>query len=135
MSKKEHMVKEQLEKQGLEKIEKDLHFLMHCFQEMLRSLGEEATAQLLPWVNESPQKSPQGEIMEKKFIQALGMSFELLNIAEQNAATQFRRQMESQIQLSAIRGSWAETLQQWKQAGLSEEQCLTPFPNSWSPLY
>jgi phosphoenolpyruvate carboxylase len=122
MSKKEHMVKEQLEKQGLEKIEKDLHFLMHCFQEMLRSLGEEATAQLLPWVNESPQKSPQGEIMEKKFIQALGMSFELLNIAEQNAATQFRRQMESQIQLSAIRGSWAETLQQWKQAGLQEEQ-------------
>ncbi len=116
------MVKEQLEKQGLEKIEQDLHFLMHCFKEMLQGLGEEKIAQLLPWINENEQESSVSELLEEKLIQALGMSFELLNIAEQNAATQFRRKMESQIGLSAIRGSWAEVLQQWKQNQLPDPQ-------------
>lgn len=116
------MVKEQLEKQGLEKIEQDLHFLMHCFKEMLQGLGEEKIANLLPWINEGMQGATISEALEEKLIQALGMSFELLNIAEQNAATQYRRKMESQIDLSAIRGSWAEALQQWKQAGLSDQQ-------------
>lgn len=116
------MLKEQLEKQGLEKIEKDLHFLMHCFQEMLLSLGEEKIAGLLPWISSPGQEYPSDELFEDKLVQALGMSFELLNIAEQNAATQFRRQLESQINLTAIRGSWAETLHQWKQAGLSDQQ-------------
>ncbi len=122
------MTKAQLEQEGLIKIKADLQFLMSCFKETLIDLGEEQLAHLLPWVNEQPSSDAYEKVSDEKLIQALGMSFELLNITEQNAATQFRRKLESKGGLAAIRGSWGETLQYWKDKGLSQERIAELLP-------
>lgn len=40
---------------------------------------------------------------------------------EENAATQFRRKTEILLGLASTRGSWAETISQWKALGISDE--------------
>ncbi len=103
--------------QGYKKIKDDLSFLMLCFAEMLKSLGEHDLAAKLPWVS-SPEGAlnPPG-ISPDKLIQAYSMSFQLLNMVEENAAAQFRRHAEDGEGAAVIRGSWGETFEQWKQAG------------------
>ena len=113
------MTKEAIQKQGLEKIQSDLQWIMSCFKSMLLSLGETELAERLPWVNDlQGVNRPQMVVADKKQVQALGMSFELLNLVEENAATQFRRKLESQFGIEAIRGSWGETLCKWKKDGV-----------------
>ncbi len=102
--------------QGYEKIQKDLGFIMQCFGNMLHGLGEKELAEALPWINPS---SPQmdASITPEKLIQAYSMSFQLLNMVEENAAAQYRRQVEDLSGAHMIRGSWGETLNQWKAEG------------------
>jgi len=103
--------------QGYQKIKDDLSFVMQCFAEMLESLGEQALAAQLPWVSRSQQALDPAAISPEKLIQAYSMSFQLLNMVEENAAAQFRRRAEDAAGAAAIRGSWGETFEQWKQAG------------------
>ena len=122
------MTKETIQQEGFEKIQTDLQWLMSCFKSMLVSLGEEELAHLLPWINENPPfTSPHG-VRDEKLAQAIGMSFELLNLVEENAATQFRRKMETQLGLEAIRGSWGETLHHWKEAGMDPGKIAELLP-------
>ncbi|MFY8004868.1 MAG: phosphoenolpyruvate carboxylase, partial [Chitinophagaceae bacterium] len=65
------------------------------------------------------------ETDEEKLIQALSISFQLMNLVEQNAAVQFRRNLVNQQGSTAIRGSWSETLEKLKAIGLSQEQILS----------
>lgn len=117
-----------LQNQGLEKIDDDLQFIMTCFQEVLLSLGEEQLAARLPWINNgaSTTKLPPEE--EGKYIQALSISFQLLNMVEENAAVQYKRQVENAQGPAAIRGSWGETFALWKEKGYTEEQMAAVFP-------
>ena len=110
------MTQEQLQQQGLEKIKGDFEYLVSLFKEMLQSLGEEELVAALPMgVGVKPEKY-QGP--HEKLTQALGICFELLNLVEENAATQYRRQAETQFGLASTRGSWGETLNQWKKEGV-----------------
>jgi len=111
-----------LEKQGLNKIREDLQWVMQCFQEVLEELGEKELTQVLPWINDTP-RFPE-EVSEEKAIQALSVSFQLLNMVEENAAAQFRRKVETEVGPDKIRGSWAETLRAWKDAGITEEEAV-----------
>lgn len=121
-------MKPSIERAGLQKIREDLHFLMHAFRETLEGLGEEVVAASLPWIHEQAFVPEVGSPHEKPFIQAMSMSFQLLNMVEENAAAQFRRQLETAEGMAAIRGSWGETLSQWKEAGLNEEQMAELLP-------
>ncbi len=112
----------QLEKEGYSKIREDLIFVMSCFRDMLISLNETEIANLLPWVNEEIDFNPGNGIPEEKLIQALSISFQLLNMVEENGAVQFRRKVETNIGLDAIRGSWGETFKQWRNEGLGQEE-------------
>jgi len=103
--------------QGYKKIKDDLSFMMQCFAEMLENLGEHALALQLPWVNNPGKEADPSEVPPEKLIQAYSMSFQLLNMVEENAAAQFRRRAEDAAGPAAIRGSWGETFGQWKQAG------------------
>ena len=111
-----------------QKIDDDLQFIMTCFQEVLASLGEQRLADRLPWIH--AQESDLGLTPEEegKFIQALSISFQLLNMVEENAAVQYKRQLENQQGLASIRGSWGETMAQWKQQGYTEEQIAEVLP-------
>jgi phosphoenolpyruvate carboxylase len=113
------MSKETIQYEGLEKIKADFHDLVHLFKEMLVSIGEQDLAEQLPFDNQ--QISRTNGTSNEKLTQAIGICFELLNVAEENAATQYRRKLETHFGLESTRGSWGETLHQWKTAGIQEE--------------
>ncbi|HBH06954.1 MAG TPA: phosphoenolpyruvate carboxylase [Flavobacteriales bacterium] len=114
------ITKETLQAQGLDKIKSDFNYWVSLFKEMLVSVGEENLASKLPFDNGLVRTK--GSRSDEKMTQAIGICFELLNMVEENAATQFRRKMETQFGLESIRGSWGETLQQWKYEGFDEKE-------------
>ena len=107
------MSKNRLKLEGIEKIRSDFKELISMFKEMLESLGENDLAALIPMGNDQPSGDP-AKVSDQKLAQAIGISFELLNLVEENAATQFRRKTETILGLETTRGSWGETLQKWK---------------------
>ncbi|MCB0616131.1 MAG: phosphoenolpyruvate carboxylase, partial [Phaeodactylibacter sp.] len=121
-------MKNPLQHQEVDKAVTDLHFVMTCFQEVLLSLGEDELAHQLPWVNELPDITGLADDQETKLIQALSISFQLLNMVEENVAVQYKRQVENELGIAAIRGSWGETFGQWKKQGLTEEEMAAVFP-------
>ncbi len=116
------MTKESLQYEGLEKIKVDFHYLVSLFKEMLESVGEEDLAKGLPFDNRAIIRK--NEHSNEKLTQAIGICFELLNLAEENAATQYRRKTETQFGIESTRGSWGETLHQWKVNGIDEKEIV-----------
>ena len=104
------MEKEKLHKQSLDKNKQDFLYLMKSFKSMLINLGETSLAARLPWVGDSAGNASQSGEADDRLLQAISISFQLLNLVEQNNSTQLRRQMETQLGPASIRGSWAETL-------------------------
>ncbi len=114
------MNKEKLQQEGLEKIKVDFQYLISLFKEMLTSIGEEELAKILPFDGQiNPNNTDQ---FDERFTQAIGICFELLNMVEENAATQYRRKAETEIGISSTRGSWGETLHQWKVDQVDEKE-------------
>ena len=113
------MTKDLLQQEGLVKIKTDFHYLTSLFKEMLASIGEADLAGSLPFGD--PVVSEKRASSNEKLTQAIGICFELLNLVEENAATQYRRKAETQFGIASTRGSWGETLHQWKTSGLEEQ--------------
>ncbi|MCA0931410.1 phosphoenolpyruvate carboxylase [Lutimonas saemankumensis] len=114
------MTEELLEYEGLEKIKIDFQYLVTLFKEMLISIGEEDLAAGLSFDGGGvPEKI---DVSNEKLTQALGICFELLNLAEENAATQYRRKSETKFGVESIRGSWGETLHKWKNDGVDQNE-------------
>lgn len=122
------MMNAELEFEGLGKIRTDFKYLITTFKEMLESLGEEELAELIP-LETTDLPVDHSEIPNEKLAQAIGISFELLNLVEENAATQFRRKSETRLGLDSTRGSWAETLKIWKDQGIDEQKIAALLPN------
>ena len=114
------MTKELLQTEGLKKISSEFHYLVSLFKEMLTSIGEIELVDALPFDESGNIKQITSK--NENLIQAIGMCFELLNLAEENAATQYRRKAETQLGIESTRGSWGETLHQWKTAGIDEKE-------------
>lgn len=116
-----------LQQEGLEKIRADFDYLVGLLKEMLRDIGEG------DWVNQLPfgpaEAQPIHPNSRQKLTQAIGICFQLLNMAEENAATQYRRKAETQFGLDATRGSWGETLHKWKAEGLDGKTIAAQLPN------
>ncbi|TXD61467.1 phosphoenolpyruvate carboxylase [Polaribacter sp. IC066] len=121
------MEKKTLELQGSQKIRVDFTYLMSAFKEMLQSLGEEKLAAMIPLENNQLNFN-YNEIPNEKVAQAIGICFELLNSVEENAATQFRRKIETEFGLESIRGSWGETLKLWHTSGIKEQEIADLLP-------
>ena len=122
-----------LENRSRQKIEDDLQFIMNCFRDVLISLDEEGLAKRLPWIEErNGGEDEKDEDLdpddEGKYVQALSISFQLLNMVEENAAVQYKRQLENESGAAAIRGSWGETFAQWQKEGHTEEEMSAILP-------
>ncbi|MGL1260148.1 hypothetical protein ACSTKG_00175, partial [Vibrio parahaemolyticus] len=77
---------------AFEKLDRDLDFVMTCLREVLDEVGASAAASRLPWIAGGPDaRAP----IEERDVQALSISFQLLNLVEENAAAQSRRLEES----------------------------------------
>ena len=78
------MTKALLEQEGLDKIKTDFRYLISLFKEMLIAAGERELAQILPF--DSQGMPVNNGVASEKLTQAIGICFELLNVAEENAA-------------------------------------------------
>jgi phosphoenolpyruvate carboxylase len=112
-------MKEKIEAFGIQKTKDDLTFVMSCYKEMLTDLYESDIADLISQSDYSKIELKSKDVSDEKLIQALSIYFQLTNLVEENAATQFRRHLENEIDISAIRGSWGETFKIWKDQGIS----------------
>ncbi|OMP31333.1 phosphoenolpyruvate carboxylase [Mangrovimonas sp. DI 80] len=114
------MTKVSLQQKGFEKIKLDFQYLLSVFKEMLASIGESDLVDILPF--DKLDAAAKTYSSNEKMTQAIGICFELLNLAEENAATQYRRESETKFGIETTRGSWGETLHQWKTEGLDEQK-------------
>jgi len=98
------------------KVDQDIHFLIQCLREVLEENGELAVAAALPW--QDGQAPPAG-IDPVKLTQAYSIAFQLLNIVEENAVVQYRRQLERQNAVNLLSGLWSQNLSALKEHGLT----------------
>jgi len=103
----------------LEKVKKDISFLMDCFEEVLRDLGEENLVSFLPFRGNSLQEI--NDLPEKK-IELFSIAYQLLNMVEENAYVQFRRFYETEYGLENVPGRWGKALKELLNQGYSETQ-------------
>ncbi|NTU92944.1 MAG: phosphoenolpyruvate carboxylase [Chlorobiaceae bacterium] len=103
----------------------DYRFLLDCFIEMLRDLGQEELARHLQDGGELPLS---GIDKLERAVQAWSIVFQLLNMAEENSAAQYRRTLESTAGVESLPGLWGETLHHLKALGVSQEEVAAELP-------
>lgn len=109
----------------LPKIERDLDFLLECFREVLAEQGEEEVARSLPWRGEG---QPGVVKLPERLVQAYSMAFQLLNMAEENAAAQERRARESAEGVAAEPGLWGHALRHLQERGVGAQEIAAALP-------
>jgi phosphoenolpyruvate carboxylase len=117
-------MKEQLETNEFQKIIDDRSFILSCYEDMLRRINEHETVKLLQLNKFSENEIKKISVSDERIIQTLGIYFQLITLVEENAATQYRRQLENQKDISSIRGSWGETFKIWISQGVSEDKMV-----------
>ncbi len=113
--------KHPLREEGFRSLQEELHLLTEEFASVLRRMGEEELADLLPWVGAKAQQA--GET-KRSLGQAYSIAFQLLNIVEERTAARVRRRRETKAGPQAEKGLWPDNLAQMAELGLSEEQVL-----------
>jgi phosphoenolpyruvate carboxylase len=110
-----------------QKIEHDLHILMQCFRNALIAVGDDAIAARLPWIN-PPSDNP-APTNPERLAQAHTIAFELLTIAEQNAAVQYRRRVETQADPESLNGLWPAALAHLRKQGIPDSAIAEALPH------
>jgi len=102
-------------------------WILTCFREVLEESGENALAGILPVANEHPIP-PSGLGQSVHLTQAYSIAFQLLGMAEQNAADQFRKTIEMQSGMDALPALWGASLRQLKDQGWTSQQIAEQLP-------
>lgn len=107
---------DELVRRGFSKIHDDLRFLMGCLRDVLRGLGQDDLARVLPWLDGEPDepRARDAGSLPARTEQAYALAFQLLNMIEENASAQIRREREGSEGLHGERGLWAATLDKLK---------------------
>jgi len=104
-----------------EKVQKDFRYLLERLSVVLNRTGDQDVTRYLNFEDAESLPDPPEEL-KPKVAQALSLYFQLLNLVEENAAAQYRREKDSEQDREPIRGSWKETLEMGRKHGLSPEQ-------------
>ncbi|HEX8310557.1 MAG TPA: phosphoenolpyruvate carboxylase, partial [Chthoniobacteraceae bacterium] len=108
------------------KAERDFHFLLDCLRETLCELGENEVAETLQLAG--TERLPDDETGTNRAAQAQSIAFQLLNLAEENAATQRRRRIETHLGLGHEAGTWGHVFDRLQELGLSGAQIAEALP-------
>jgi phosphoenolpyruvate carboxylase len=109
---------------GAQKVDGDFASLLQCLREVLTDIGERDLAVTLAF--EDPGRPP--DIPDRQFAQLCSITFQLLNIVEENAAVQERRQRESQEGLAAEPGTLGHVFRQLREAGVDAGDLAAMLP-------
>ncbi|MDH5719959.1 MAG: phosphoenolpyruvate carboxylase [Spirochaetia bacterium] len=111
----------------MNKLTKDIHFLLTCFKEMLEEIGEKETAGILPYINTKKITFKQNTA---RALQAYSIAFELIEMAEENYAGQNRRHTENEKGLSDIIGLWGYNIKRCREKNISQQAMLEQLKNT-----
>ena len=103
-----------------EKAKLDFRFLLDCFREVLHNFGEKQLAEHLPWKEKSVPVSSLPNV--GRAVQAYSIVFQLLNMAEENSAAQFRRTLEAKKGTVSLSGLWGDALHRLGKLGITESR-------------
>ncbi len=107
-----------------EKVRSDFRFMAGCFRRVLAGLGENAIADHL-----APGEAlTSGAVPSERLEQAYSILFQLLNLVEENASVQHRRQLENEGQIDQISGLWPKNLEMLRDLGLTGPQIAAALP-------
>jgi phosphoenolpyruvate carboxylase len=104
----------------------DFKFLLDCFIDVLHDLGEEELALHLRGMGGDLRAS--GMEKAERAVQAWSIVFQLLNMAEENSAAQYRRTLESNEGIESLAGLWGDTFRWLKKLGVSQEEIAAELP-------
>lgn len=105
------------------KIDTDLAFLCECFAEVLEELGEPDLAAVLPWCSHAREGSSDVEDGRiDRELQALAISYHILNLVEEIAAAQARRERLNRFGPFHEPGLWGHALRSRIDRGESAEE-------------
>lgn len=108
-------------------------WILGCLKEVLIESGASDLASALPSASDlTPSEKLLGNTVLTDSVhltQAYSIAFQLLGMAEQNAADQFRRSIEQQSGADALPALWGDSLRQLKDAGWTSEQIARELPN------
>lgn len=112
------------------KLDEDYRFLLACLREVLHDLGEHAVADSIPSPYEDRPKraSSKRRIDTSREMHVLSITFQLLNLVEENAAAQTRRHRESVEGLLHEPGLWGQNLRQLQRTGWTDRQIARALP-------
>lgn len=102
---------------GFEKIGRDYDFLRSCLKEVLEEIGCGELGDLL----EVDELNDQSEL-NREAVQLLSLSFQLLNLVEENTANQTNRRRHASTGSQSVSGSWSAHLKRLiPDGGMDEE--------------
>lgn len=114
--------------------------MFQCFREVLTELGEHDLARLLPWHDDTNDtngwevykalQANSSAVMNisEQMARMYSISFQLLNMIEENITVQYRRAQESKRGLGQGRGLWGNILKRLRSEGVEEETILAYLP-------
>lgn len=106
-----------------QKIQTDFEYLLYCLVEVLEGIGQKELIPFLPLINDS-EKINQIKVIPKKVPDLISLSFQLLNMVEENAAAQYRRKLETYNGFNKLSGLWGQSLEKAKAYGLTHNNIL-----------
>lgn len=107
----------------LDKIRLDYRSILRSLADVLQGLGEGSLAGLTREATDVPAPEVPPDAPEQA-LQLISMTLQLLNLIEENAGVQGRRQLEIQGEQRRQEGTWPCTLQALVARGLDEERIL-----------
>ncbi|MEN9810858.1 MAG: hypothetical protein RLZZ488_2425 [Pseudomonadota bacterium] len=108
-----------------EKFNRDLAYVMQALKDVLRELGHLELLPFIPFVERSEEEIATAHntvpAHATQLVQLLSLSFQLLNMVEENVNVQRRRSAQSESSLESESGLWPQTLRDLRTQGFSEE--------------
>ncbi len=109
------------------------NWILDCLRDVLNESGESELANALPTV-EGMGASTSILNDSVHLTQAYSIAFQLLGMAEQNAAEQFRRSVEKRSGIDGLPALWGDSLRQLKDAGLNSLQIAAELKSMQTEL-
>ncbi|NCN08438.1 MAG: phosphoenolpyruvate carboxylase [Leptospira sp.] len=109
---------------SFDKLNSDYISLLKNLRLVLERLGEKSITYLLPSLDENDKDLNKVNHLPEKAVELLSLSFQLLNMSEENVAAQYRRSIENSEDSKSLPGLWPFSIEKMKNYGLSESEIL-----------